>query len=51
MGPYPNVDWEPLPLELPLEEPCRRSPASQGEELLQNDPEDRGRTVIVIDLA
>ncbi len=69
MGPYPDTDWEPVALELPLEDPSRRNPARPmgpagpvrpvrpvwpvwiEDERLQDDSEDLGPTVIVIDLA
>lgn len=52
MGPNSNVDWEPVPLELPLEIPGRRAPTTEWSEDPAVDPEaDFGRTVIEIDLA
>lgn len=52
MGPYPDSDWEPDALELPLEDPTRRIPVRNDDERLQDGPEmDLGHTIIVIDLA
>jgi hypothetical protein len=52
MGPYPDTDWEPDALELPLEDPTRQIPVRNHDERLQDDAQmDLGRTVIVIDLA
>jgi len=46
----PDADWQPVPLELPLEVPYRRQhPSPRGEH--QPDPDgDAGRHVIIIDL-
>jgi hypothetical protein len=51
MGPYPVSDWEPEPLQLPLDGPFERTPApADGDAGDEDRREDRGRTVIVIDL-
>jgi hypothetical protein len=51
MGPYSDANWEPVPLELPLEIPGRRSPATEWSEEPADPDADFGRTVIEIDLA
>jgi hypothetical protein len=45
----PDSEWQPIPLELPIDDPYRRPPAPAGGE--RPDPDgDAGRHVIIIDL-
>lgn len=43
-------EWQPIPLEFPIDDPYRRPPAPAGG-VEQPDPDDVPRRVIVIDLA
>lgn len=47
----PDADWQPVPLELPLDDPYRRRPAPAGGERNPDADGDGGRRVIIIDLA
>ena len=46
-----DVDWHPIPLELPLDDPYRRPPAPAGGEHNPDPDGDVGSHVIIIDLA
>ncbi len=52
MAPNPVSEWEPVPLELPLDLPVERTPAPADGDPGNDDrrDDDFGRTVIVIDL-
>jgi hypothetical protein len=43
-------EWQPIPLELPLDDPYRRPPVPAGGVEIP-DPDEMPRRVIVIDLA
>ncbi len=44
-------EWQPIPLELPLDDPYRRPPAPAGGEQNPDADGDVGSHVIIIDLA
>jgi hypothetical protein len=44
-------EWQPVPLELPLDDPYRRPPAPAGGVEVPEPDADAPRRVIVIDLA
>jgi len=46
-----DVDWQPIPMELPLDDPYRRPPAPAGGEHNPDPDGDVGSHVIIIDLA
>jgi hypothetical protein len=50
-GVEPEADWQPVPLELPLDDPYRRPPAPAGGEHNPDPDGDAGSHVIIIDLA
>ena len=50
-GVEPEADWQPIPLELPLDDPYRRPPAPVGGEHNPDPDGDAGSHVIIIDLA
>jgi hypothetical protein len=47
----PEAEWQPIPLELPLDDPYRRPPVPAGGEHNTDPDGDGGRRVIIIDLA
>jgi hypothetical protein len=46
-----EVGWQPVPLELPLDDPYRRPPVPAGGESNPDPDGDVGKHVIIIDLA
>jgi len=46
----PDSEWQPIPLELPLDDPYRRPPAPAGGEQNPDPDGDAGSHVIIIDL-
>jgi hypothetical protein len=46
----PDSEWQPIPLELPIDDPFRRPPAPAGGEHHPDPDGDVGSHVIIIDL-
>jgi len=46
----PDSEWQPIPLELPIDDPYRRPPAPAGGEQNPDPDGDAGSSVIIIDL-